>query len=323
MKNNFDALRLLAALAVMVGHMCTLTGRVEPRLGSLALDRLGVLVFFSISGFLIATSWAADPNTSRFLQRRFLRIWPGFAAVVLITFGVAFAAGTVGIADLGYLGKLVFQDSNLAAFPHNRLPELNGSLWTIPAEIECYLALCLFGVLTRSLDRWIYAAAFTAWVATYALFFVAFDDVPFTYFGGFFMAGSVVSKFPRLLRLDGITSALVLAAVCYRFSPYASAVLVIPLATIYVGLKSWPVLRRAGRFGDLSYGVYLWAFPIQQLVIMVLGERAPYALQLGVSVAGAVLMALASWHLIESPMLKLKPKRDERTPALSLTEAPR
>jgi peptidoglycan/LPS O-acetylase OafA/YrhL len=78
-----------------------------------------------------------------------------------------------------------------------------------------------------------------------------------------------------------------------------------------IGLRSWPVLRSASRFGDLSYGIYLWAWPMQQFVIVAMGKMAPFPTVLACSLASTVACAWLSWHLVERPALRLKPAKSE------------
>lgn len=79
----------------------------------------------------------------------------------------------------------------------------------------------------------------------------------------------------------------------------------LPVLVIVVGTGSLPVLRRAARFGDFSYGLYLWSYPVQQLVLEVLG-RLPTAANLALVVAVTLLLAAASWWLVERPALRWK-----------------
>ena len=82
--NNFDFIRLVAALLVLVSHQFALQGLPEPGVqGLYSLGGLGVLVFFSISGYLVAQSWLNDPHWLRFAARRLLRIVPGLLVVMV------------------------------------------------------------------------------------------------------------------------------------------------------------------------------------------------------------------------------------------------
>ena len=81
----------------------------------------------------------------------------------------------------------------------------------------------------------------------------------------------------------------------------------VPYMTIWIGLKAWPVLKDAGRYGDFSYGIYLWAWPVQQTVVMLLGKDKPFNVLLSSTVIITIAFAFASWNLIEKRALKLKP----------------
>ena len=85
--------------------------------------------------------------------------------------------------------------------------------------------------------------------------------------------------------------------------------LLIGSLTVFVGLRSWPVLRDAARFGDLSFGIYLWAWPVQQLTMRLLGPGTSYEVLLPTSLACVLPLAWLSWHLVELPALRLKPRR--------------
>ena len=106
-QNNFDGLRLIGAMMVLVSHQFALSGRVEPHVvGDVSWGAFGVLIFFSISGLLVGQSWLDDPDVGRFSQRRLLRIWPGLAAVVLVASAAALiVAGD--FARVAYLANLL------------------------------------------------------------------------------------------------------------------------------------------------------------------------------------------------------------------------
>src|SRR6185312_17241222 len=84
-ENNFDFLRLVAAYFVLFGHQFVLTGSAQPGIGNFqSLGGLGVIILFSISGYLIAQSWERDPSNWRFLVKRVLRIWPALIVATIL-----------------------------------------------------------------------------------------------------------------------------------------------------------------------------------------------------------------------------------------------
>ena len=323
--DNFDALRLLAALSVLVSHQFALTGHPEPDLFGLKLGTIGVLVFFAISGFLVTTSWTRDPHMPRFLARRALRVWPALAVCVIGC--IAFVALVLApphqalavLPDIAaYLSPnvvFIWRDGNF--FRGNPLHELNGSLWTIPVEVQCYVVLAVLGVVARRRLPWALLLA-SAVVAVLLLCGVRPADWlgnPFFHLQqgtmllpAFFLAGALASAWPFLQTGRGQAGAIVLGLACAwtGFAGFAWAA-ILPTLVLLVGRRSWPVLREAGRGGDLSYGIYLWAWPVQQAGIALLGADAPFPVLLNVTLLVVIALSLASWHLIEKRSLSLKP----------------
>ena len=301
-KNNFNAMRLLGALLVVCSHQFALSGRWEPRfVGDHSFGNLGLLCFFSISGFLVTASLESDPHPFRFLARRFLRIVPG----LLVALAIANAA-------VSYLG--------LQGFPGHPHHELNGSLWTISLEIYCYLLLLLASLIFPNPTVPFSIGIFAAWLISggqSTTFFLA-------YFGLFFAMGSLLRSCPILrkpssIALSCIAGALLLAV----HQTMLGLTLLVPAIVIEIGSRSWPLVKDAGRFGDISYGIYIYAWPVQQLYVQWLGANSSYSTLLIPSLATTFALAFASWHLIEKPSLRLKPGRSRESawrPA-ALTEA--
>lgn len=334
-QNNFDFLRITAALLVLVSHQFALTGRPEPGIGSFhSIGGLGVLIFFSISGYLVAQSWERDPAPGRFLARRVLRIWPGLLCVT------ALAALVLGPIVSTQPPQQYFADPQVRRFfaslymsMQNRLPGVfdsypaianinnyvNGSLWTLPIEVRWYLGLMLLGMAGLLNRRW------PLLVLTAGLAFVVFGIVDVEHggkrsssfeFGAFFLLGSCLHFHRDALRRHRRTVlwALVLAgAVLLAIGHgYAALLVVLPPAVVAFGTASTPVIRRFGRFGDVSYGLYIYAFPVQQTLILLFGRAWSLPALLLASVACTLVLAWLSWHLVERPALGLKRRFETR-----------
>lgn len=251
--NNFDGVRLTGALLVLFSHQFALSGRWEPRfVGDHSFGNLGVLCFFAISGYLVSISWKRDPNPKRFLIRRFLRVIPGLAVSVAVTYGVVFSLGLIG-------------------FPGNPMPLLNGSLWTIPLEIACYFLLMGVALIFRNAAPVFLASMLaTFWLTSgqlTSLFFLA-------YFGIFFGCGSLLSQFDWLRTTKtSLTFFVIGLALLIVDQTIFGLAFIVPSTAIAIGSASWPVIRSAGRYGDLSYGIYIYAWPVQQIIVHWLGPK--------------------------------------------------
>lgn len=217
-KNNFDFVRVMAAFCVIVSHQFALTGATEPTVLNVhSLGGFGVLIFFSISGYLVAKSWDMDPNAFRFLTKRFLRIWPALAIVILLSallLGPSFTA--LSLREyfqhpyfVDYLNnlRLSLRDQLPMSFSGSPLPyAINGSLWTIPIEVKCYALMGLLGVMGVLRFRWGLLAMTLIAVIAYAVVEPRGDrivnalnwrlDQRFAFeFSLFFFAGVLCQKF--------------------------------------------------------------------------------------------------------------------------------
>jgi peptidoglycan/LPS O-acetylase OafA/YrhL len=329
--NNFDFIRLVAAMMVLCSHQYALISRPEPRpFGLFTLGTLGVLIFFSVSGYLVAQSWDRDPHVWRFAARRFLRIWPGLAVVVLLA---VFCVGPLftqlalpdyfkAVKTWKYLLQLCLQVKLHLPGVFNSNPSrvVNGSLWTIPVEVKWYgilLAAGLCGLLQRRAR-----VLLLAMVVLYATYIYGVFDVqhnPLANFllpafgceyGTFFCYGVVLHRWRHvwegspvwvLACLTLLTSALVALD-----HVYAAVYVLLPVMVVWFGSLSTPLVREAGCYGDFSYGIYIYAYMVQQAVIVVIGFHHSYAMTLSASIAVTLACAFASWRLIERPALGLK-----------------
>lgn len=328
--NNFDALRLLAAFAVVAGHAAVLRGAPEhaPAVFGIHVHVLGVAVFFAISGWLITGSWERSRSVPQFVVSRALRILPLLWVVV----GLSVAVLGPLLTDLPageYLrsGQTWAYLRNLVLLPADGLPGVfadvpypgvvNGSVWTLRAEVVCYAVVLAAGLVAVALrGRWqtvLLAALGTGSVALVEHGEVRLLGSSLTAAAGtwiyFSVAALVRLHLPRrALRADAAVVALAawgLASLAGEAWAVRASWLALPYVVLVVGLRGWPVARDAARFGDLSYGLYLFAFPVQQVVL----ELAPaHPAWVDVAVVTTVCLALAygSWHLVERPALDLR-----------------
>lgn len=335
-KNSLNAIRLALALLVIVSHTWPIGGYGrEPHIGDQTLGNWAVAGFFAISGYLITGSRLHSRGFVDYLWRRVLRIYPAFLVVLLV---VAFAFAPAVAAATGdgpwtltnafqYVVKNLALDIRQYGIPDtlNTVPfprTWNGSLWTLFYEFLCYLAV---GVAASLLPR-----KTLSWCATAAL--LAGGVLTFAITSGVLTMPTTVELFVRLLAFFAGGMLLYLLADrvplngwvalgAFLILAVASAVGVsrsiagLPVAYLMLYLGSKLPLNRIGSRNDISYGVYIYAFPVQQVLTYVFVDRAIDPLSFAVLSAIATLpFAWASWLLVEKPAMSLKHLTARRIP---------
>jgi peptidoglycan/LPS O-acetylase OafA/YrhL len=341
-KTYFDLLRLGAAAAVLFSHSYALVGRGEPGLGSQSIGNIAVLVFFAISGFLIAGSWRSEPRLPLFLAKRVLRIMPALLAVLLLS---AFALGPVVsnvalgtyLSDMSvykYVGANAVMHTTYGlpgVFADNAMPGVvNGSLWTLKHEVLCYVMIAGLGFAGLLRNRWVATAVLVGAVFSFALAGAhgpAFFDQS-TLERTFCIAALMQVWRDRIvwswaIALVGLAAWIALASTA---AGSWLVTLAIPYATIVAAGLVRPGAERWLGGNDVSYGVYLWAFPVQQVLVSAWHGVSPLALSL-LALPLTALIALASWKLVEHPALLVKSRlaghlRGRRSTPSPLTIAP-
>ena len=329
--NNFDFIRIVAASMVLFSHHFALTGRAEPSFfGLYSLGGLAVAIFFVISGYLVTISWSRDPHLLRFAYRRALRIWPALTCVVILT---AFVLGSfvstlpakiylLHGATWDYLRTLGMQIHYVLPGVFERNPYalgVNGSLWTIPFEVRCYIVLALAGLAGLLKYRQIFLLCITL----YLIWFLATTNADLTgavHYGralsAFFLMGAALAVLEPSWRRHPMSWAAIVGGtftVMWVLGwRHTAMLLALPFFIIYAGTRCTPIIHRSGRFGDPSYGIYLFAFPVQQTVIFYLWPESGFWQTLAIAAASTLALAYASWHLIEKQALKLKPSASDQ-----------
>ncbi len=290
--------------------------------GQANLGEIGVWSFFVISGFLITQSWLRAPEAAGYLRRRISRIYPGFIALGVVSALVFVPLATRGrpessfsVLDAANLLRLQ-QTYEALAFKNNPLQALNGSLWSIPYEFWCYI-----GVLALGLCRWLEKRQVLLGVFVVALGWHLYVDVTGWNPGGkllgeifgyprfwatllpFYLAGMLLQVYGgrALIRPWGLALAALLLIASFAV-PHAP-VLALPTCGAYL-LLGLAYARRLhfldlGRYGDFSYGVYLYAFPVEQFVVMYLGTAIQPWVLFAIAAPVTLVCAAASWFLVE------------------------
>jgi len=322
-KNNFDFIRVLAASLVIFSHQYGLSGLSEPEVfPGFSYGGIGVLIFFSLSGYLVSQSWDRDPHLIRFATKRVLRIFPGLICVTLL---MALVLGpivtTLPRADyfgsgkiFGYVIKtigLYSPDRLPGVFETHPIPTINSSLWTIPVEIKWYQFVAFLGLFGVLRTRFVLPAMII--VLMICRFIVPFPQSHHVLleFGIFFLSGMAMYVCRKDIEHHASVLGPVLAGAAAVFwllrLEYLAIALILPFIVITFGSMRTPGFSRFGEYGDLSYGLYIYAFPVQQFVIWLhLTNKHALLVNSCVSVCMIVVLAWLSCHLIEQPAMKLK-----------------
>lgn len=336
--NNFNLIRIIAAYAVLVSHSFPLAlgaGTPEPpatllgmTFGSMAVD-----IFFLASGFLVTGSLLNRQNALQFLWARALRIYPALFVMLVITVGtLGLCVTTLSTAEffsspithkyflrcLTVINSIKFELPGVFA-DNPYANSVNGSLWTLRYEVRLYIILAaLWGLLCMlgKQRKQAFQVAVLSSAAVFGLLFFASrfgftsnDDALFRLAFLFMTGGSYFILRQHIILSGKISLLLFVATVMASFRGFDAFFVAYNLSLgyllLYLAYIPAGPIRRYNNFGDYSYGVYIYAFPVQQTVAFLFP---------GISVSGMILassmititLAVLSWHLVEERMLRFK-----------------
>jgi peptidoglycan/LPS O-acetylase OafA/YrhL len=330
-KNNFDLLRLVGALLVLFSHSY---GEIIPAREDFlhrwtaqryALSFVGLMIFFSISGYLVTQSLLNSVSVKQYIWKRFLRIYPAYIVITLLSvfiLGPVFT--TVSVQNYfsdGVTWKFLYKNiliiNNAGILPGVfDGKKVNISFWTLPLELKLYGMLLLLYLLRFFHYRWLHAVFFVC-VCCVTVFVPArllqqwflMDANVWYNLCFFFIAGSGVYiwRDKIVLHYTGIIALALLWLVTawLHFTGNLPMILFCTYTVLYLGLKT-PVVFKPRM--DLSYGIYIYASPVQAIAGLLTGHTLSLWQFNLVTIPVTVLMAFLSWQLIEKKSLLLKNK---------------
>jgi peptidoglycan/LPS O-acetylase OafA/YrhL len=341
--DGFGVMRIAAAIMVILAHSFPLArGAEDPtwQRGDVIISfgSAAVSIFFVISGYLVLSSWMRDPNPFRFAARRVARIWPGLLVMLIVTTWILGSAVTTlplarYLTDAGTLRYFAGSAILLpvwdlpGVFQTNPGPGVNGSIWTLPIEVTAYSGLALLGPLLlvrgrrRLIRALVTAAAIVVGVALTRFglphpMVVGLAYLVHQNFLVFFIGGGLLYlgryRVPMRLPLFGLALIGLLGAL--------TAGIMIPVfvfmsyGVIYLSTRRAFALRRLTALGDPSYGIYIYAYPIQQLLAHLRLAPNEWVLFVEATVL-SVVVGYLSWHLVEQRALEFARRRLRRRAA--------
>lgn len=325
--NALNFLRLSLALEVVLWHAYALLGEswLPARLASGFAD-IGVDGFFAVSGFLICRAWMRRPHASVFLAARARRILPGLWTCLIVTAFVVvpLAAALGGLKQPSRLGQLHYVVANAGIWVRQwgidggpqgvpRPGAWDGSLWSLGYEAGCYIAIAALGVTRLLRPRVVMGAALTFWVISASLVHAGITasgallwcaprcGLMFASGATLFMFRDRIALSSRLLMLAAVTVVIGILVMPpdYRLVAAPGIAYLCVAGSLALGRSSRLVWRN-----DLSYGVYVYGFVIQQ-ALLVVGIRLPWPLFALLSTALVLPVAGLSWFLVEKPVNRL------------------
>jgi peptidoglycan/LPS O-acetylase OafA/YrhL len=327
---GFDVLRITLAVAVLCWHGIFVSYG-QDYADTIWASPLRVLpslvlpMFFALSGYLIAGSLFRSRTLAEFFVLRVLRLMPALfvevclSALVLgpLVTNVSWSSYFSGKQFFSYWGNIVghiqfrlpgvFEDNPVSGF-------VNASLWTVPVELECYIALGLLAAISITRKPAVLFLLFIGASVAFPCFeFYKWHGWPWTTPANLllvlsFLAGLLLyvgrDHVPLRRDLFGLSVLVSIAALTRPDTCYLSP-LPIAYATVYIGLLNpprIPVLMS----GDYSYGVYLYAFPIQQTFCWAFPSYRVWWLNILIALPATLAMAAFSWNIVEKPVLGRK-----------------
>lgn len=337
--NNFNLLRLLFAILVLVTHAYPLAGYPEGDYlyhisnGRFSFSYIGVRGFFTISGFLVYKSLIRSTNIYLYFKNRLSRILPGliFVLICSVMIGAAITTNTI-IEYLSSPDTWKFFATNLqlilrvtsvclpGVFEQNPYGcTVNGSLWTISYEVLFYILLPIILIFYRNskVTKILILILFLTLLTIRGTVFESLKTfqymVPYTNFdltnlielGLYFIAGMLIYEFENLI--DQFKKLIILSAAslfCLIFFLEELTLIIyiaLPLLVVLLGkTNSGKLTTYCSKF-DFSYGIYLWGFPVQQLFVSEL--KLNHLELMAISIPVCTLLGAVSWFFVEKRFL--------------------
>jgi len=341
--NNFDLIRLVAALEVVIHHsMVHLSIEYKESLIYAVLSHFpGVPIFFFVSGFLISKSYENNSHIGEYAMNRLLRIFPGLFLCVLLSLCFVFLTDYLKGVEYRFYEMVVWIIGQISVFQFYNpdfmrgfgVGVLNGSLWTISVEIQFYLLVPVFYYVLKSNA----SNKGNKILCGFVVFFMIFHVIKFLFLGSqsenlmvklfgvsfapwiwMFLIGVLFQKnFDILYKMLSGRAAyilpvyLLLSYFLTTFYDFSHGNSINPLLYIVLSILifsiayTYPgVSEKILKRNDISYGLYIYHMPVVNVFIYY--GMVGDSLYLAAAITLAFFLAFFSWFVVEKPAIKFK-----------------
>ncbi|MDE9484194.1 acyltransferase family protein [Xenorhabdus bovienii] len=325
--NNLDIIRIIAACMVIYGHAYA----ISPKIGEddlintlLRFDysgSLAVKIFFFISGLVVSNSLLKNRNILNFIISRFFRIWPALITTIVFGYLISICLSTISLEQFtkdAPFFKYFFNSMTLkftwsfpGVFEGNNINTFNGSLWTIPYEVGAYIimacslslvnyhrnisiALCIIVIIDPILLNGI--------IFTNSMHNEEIKFLPFCFSLGVLF--SIIKDYIKINLSNLLMLFFIMTILKYQGSNLYIPFFYLTFFYFILYLSSVKIMLLLKPKYDISYGVYLWGFPVQQFIASYIGNMSIILNQI-VSVIVALFFGFISWVIIEEKMMKI------------------
>ncbi len=305
--NNFNLIRLIAAYLVLVSHSYAIVfggGQHEPlRSFGISLGGGAVDIFFVTSGFLITKSFLRS-NIFSYAVKRVLRIFPALIVAVFLMV-LLFSEDYYSYETL----KFIVKNTTLIMGVAHTLPgafvdtplggAVNGSLWTLPWEIWCYIAVVIVSQLRPKI-------LFPSIAVSLAIASMYFDSEYARICAFFFVGGTIYLYQHKIILVREVAFLLVVVTtISIQYLPLFKFLyfFTLPYLVFYLAYVPKGRIREFNKIGDYSYGLYIYAFPVQQVLTYITKD---VFIHIAIASIVTFVFAFLSWHLIEKQFLRMK-----------------
>lgn len=331
--NNFNILRFIAAIFVLVGHMYYITGSVPFVVYGQAVSTIGVKILFLLSGYFITISYLSDDTPRhliRYAVKRIFRIFPALIFVVVASMVIGSFVSTLSFHDYWanshtwrYLDNILMKPRYdlPGVFTDNPYPNaVNGSLWTMPVELFMYVCVplfCLFHARFKTLPG---SGIILLFLSVTALRFAlpAMGITRIVVYGTdwcaalailpYYLSGCCYAVFRTYKQLWNMQLAAFLMFIlgCCHPGFIMNELLFLAIFPYFIfsfGCCEKPLFAAWFRKYDLSYGMYLWGFPVQQLLIHCFHNSISFIEYLIFTILIVISVSFISFILVEKRMI--------------------